>query len=71
MSEVQKKLVKALHLGKRPSTIRRHSAPTIYDQYPKDSKCIVANKELYIQRSQDENSPCWEWMGPYNPSPTA
>ncbi len=70
MSVAKKKSVKAPNLVNRASTIRRHSAPTIYDQYPRGTNCIVAEKELYIQNSADENSPCWVLMGPYSPSPT-
>ncbi len=70
MSASKKKSVKAPNLDKRPSTIRRHSAPTIYDQYPRGTNCIVDEKELYIQTCADENSPCWELMGPYIPSLT-
>lgn len=70
MSASKKKQVIAPNLDKRPSTIRRHSAPTIYDQYPRGTNCVVDEKDLYIQNSQDENNPCWELMGPYRPSPT-
>lgn len=69
MSAVQKKSVKAPKLGNGPSTIRRHSAPNQYDHWPKGTSMIVAEKEIYIQTSQDDNSPCWVLMGPYNPSP--
>lgn len=68
MSIVPKKSVKAANLAKRPSTIRRHSAPTIYDQYPKGTPCIVGPEEsavLFIQNSNDENNPCWVMMGMY------
>ena len=64
----KKKAVKKVLLVERSSTIRRHSAPTIYDQYPRGTNCIVAEKELYIQNSQDENNPCWVLMGPCEPS---
>ena len=67
MSASKKKAVIKSNLVERASTIRRHSAPTIYDQYPKGTTCIVAEKELYIQNAQDENNPCWELMGPYTP----
>lgn len=70
MSVAKKKAVKASNKGKEPSTIHRHSAPTIYDQLQRGTSIVVDNKELYIQTSQDENSPCWVLMGPYSPSPT-
>ncbi len=67
MSASKKKVVKTSNLVERASTIRRHSAPTIYDQFPRGTSCIVADKELYIQNSPDENNPCWELVGPYVP----
>lgn len=70
MSASKKKVVTKSNLVERASTIRRHSAPTIYDQYPRGTECIVADKELYIQMGQDENNPCWVLMGPYTPAPT-
>ncbi len=70
MSVTKKKSVKASNLGKEPSTIHRHSAPNAYDILPRGTSIIVDKKELYIQTSQDENSPCWVLMGPYSPSPT-
>ena len=48
-----------------PSTIRRHSAPTIYDQAPQGTKCIVHDELLYIQNSTDEDHPNWVLEGPY------
>ncbi len=68
MSASKKKVVSKSDLGERPSTpIRRHSAPNIYDQHPRGTEFIVADKELYIQMAQDENNPCWVLMGPYVP----
>ncbi len=48
-----------------PSTIRRHSAPTIYDQAVQGTQCIVRNEELYVQNSADEDHPNWVLQGPY------
>jgi hypothetical protein len=46
------------------NTIVRHSSPNIYDQAPQGTRCkvIVDHKEveLYIQRSEDEDTPRWE-----------
>lgn len=68
MSASKKRAVKLSNLVERASTtIRRHSAPTIYDQFPKGTEIVVADKELYIQNAQDENNPCWELVGPYIP----
>ena len=68
MSVPKKKAVKNSNLVKRSSTpIYRHSAPTIYDHAEQGRECVVAKKDLYIQTSQDENSPCWVLMGPYTP----
>lgn len=70
MTISKKKAEEKVLLGERSSTsIHRHSAPTIYDQLECGSKIVVANKYIYIQTSQDENSPCWELMGEYKPSP--
>ncbi len=73
MSVVAKKKSagKPSNLVKRSSTIYRHSAPNIYDQAPQGAYCIVSDGEiklLYIQKSEDENNPCWVLMGPYEPS---
>ena len=69
MSVTKKKSVKEPTLGKEPSTIRRHSAPTYLDNLPQGTNIVVAEKELYIQTSRDENNPCWVLMGPFIPSP--
>jgi hypothetical protein len=69
MSAAKKKSVKESNLRKEPSTIHRHSAPTLYDLLPHGTSIVVAEKELYIQTSQNENSPCWVLMGPWLPSP--
>lgn len=68
----KKKSVKLPNLINDTSTIFRHSAPNIYDQAPQGTSCIVTDgdvKLLYIQKSEDENDPCWVLMGPYTPSP--
>jgi len=70
MSAAKKKSVKTPNLCKEPSTFHRHSAPNIYDHLPQGTNIIVAEKELYIQTSHDQNSPCWVLMGPFIPSPT-
>ena len=48
-----------------PSIIKRYSAPTIYDQAPQGTKCIVHDQLLYIQSSSDDNNPNWVLQGPY------
>ncbi len=73
MPVAKEESVKASNLGKRPSTIYRHSVPTILDQHPRGTECRVGpegSQILYIQNAQDENSPCWELMGPCEPSTT-
>jgi hypothetical protein len=69
MSVVAKKksAVKPSNLVKRASTIYRHSEPNIYDQAAQGTHCIVADKDIYIQNSPDENNPCWVLVGPYSP----
>lgn len=43
----------------------RHSAPGQYDQAPYGALCEVGTdkKELYVQRSRDEENPVWVNMG--------
>jgi hypothetical protein len=48
-----------------PGTIRRHSAPTVYDHAAQGTKCIVHDELLYIQMSSDEDNPNWVLEGPY------
>lgn len=69
MSVSKKKSVKVSNLVERSSTIKRHGAPNMYDQWPQGTPIIVAEKEVYIQTSVDETSPCWVFSGPYTPYP--
>jgi hypothetical protein len=45
--------------------IKRHAAPNIFDEAPKDTLCVVEDYyghelERWIQRSDDTEHPRWE-----------
>ena len=54
-----------LKKGKVMDNLVRHSAPNKYDQAPFGTKCYVyvtdVEREVYIQRSKQENDPNWEY----------
>ena len=46
-----------------PMELNRRGEPGMLDTAPKGSKCIVTNDgkiEIYVQISDDENSPIWQ-----------
>lgn len=50
----------------RPETIYRHGQPGHLDMLPQGTRCIVergSELDIYIQVSNDENNPAWDFSG--------
>ncbi len=49
-------------LKKLPSVLHRFSIPNSYDHAPQGTQCVVTEagtKTVYVQKSDDEEIPCW------------
>ena len=55
-------------LVKLPPVLHRFSIPNSYDQAPQGTQCIVTEsdtKTVYVQKSVDEENPCWVLVEDY------